>query len=289
MRRCIYGLVMLTATGVLSGCMQSTNVEQERAALLAKDKEWSGSMSDPEKYFSYYAADATVYPTGMPKVSGTQAIRDGMTQIMSIPGFALQWTPVRAEVSASGDIGYTTGTTVVTMNNGAGNPVTERGKYLQVWKKQADGQWKVTEDIFNSDEPSMAPSAAHVTTTSAALKWGDAPPSLPPGGKMAVVSGDPSKPGPFTIRAQLPSGYKIAPHWHPADENVTVLSGTFLIGMGETYDEAKMTELGTGGYVGLPGSMRHYATTKGPTTIQVHGMGPFALNYVNPADDPSKK
>jgi quercetin dioxygenase-like cupin family protein len=106
---------------------------------------------------------------------------------------------------------------------------------------------------------------------------------------MAVVSGDPGKPELFAIRVQLPSGYKIAPHWHPTDEHVTVLSGTFSLGMGEKFDQAALKDLPAGGYASMPAEMRHFATTKGATTIQVDGMGPFAVNYVNPADDPSKK
>jgi quercetin dioxygenase-like cupin family protein len=124
---------------------------------------------------------------------------------------------------------------------------------------------------------------------SGAITWGDPPPSLPPGSKMAVISGDPSKPGPFVVRAQVPAGYKIAPHWHPGDENLTVLSGTIGLGMGETWDESTMQSLGPGGYVALPAQMRHSFVSKTASTFQVHGMGPFVVNYVNPADDPSKK
>ena len=121
------------------------------------------------------------------------------------------------------------------------------------------------------------------------MKWGDGPPSLPPGGKIAVIAGDPSKPGPFVIRAQVPAGYKVAPHWHPGDENLTILSGAVALGMGETWDNSKMESVGTGGYAALPAEMRHYFLAKSASTFQVHGMGPFVVNYVNPADDPSKK
>ena len=106
---------------------------------------------------------------------------------------------------------------------------------------------------------------------------------------FTVVSGDPGKPGLFVVRLKLPAGYKINPHWHPTDEHVTVLSGTFALGMGEKFDQAAMTELPVGGYALLPAQMRHYAMAKGETTVQVHGQGPFTLTYVNPADDPSKR
>ncbi len=132
------------------------------------------------------------------------------------------------------------------------------------------------------------PSSSHVMVEAAQLKWGPAPPVLNKGAQAAVLSGDPSTAGPFVIRLKLPAGYKVAPHWHPTDENVTVLSGTFSLGMGETFDAKATKPLTAGGYALLPAEMRHFAWTKNGATIQVHGMGPFVLNYVNPADDPSK-
>lgn len=128
----------------------------------------------------------------------------------------------------------------------------------------------------------------HIALTPADVKWGQPPPSLPKGAQFAVVSGDPTKTGPFVIRLKFPAGYKIAPHWHPTDEHVTVLAGTMALGMGEKFDRAAMKELPAGSYGMLPAEMRHFAMAKTASTIQVHGMGPFVVNYVNPADDPSK-
>jgi quercetin dioxygenase-like cupin family protein len=133
------------------------------------------------------------------------------------------------------------------------------------------------------------PPAAHVALTAAEMEWGAPPPSLSPGAKFAAVSGDPAGKGPFVIRLQLPAGYKIAPHWHPTDEHVTVVSGAFALGMGETFDEKSAKELQAGGYALLPSAMRHFAFAKSDAVVQVHGMGPFVFNYVNPADDPSRK
>jgi len=133
-----------------------------------------------------------------------------------------------------------------------------------------------------------APASAHVLVAPMELKWGDAPPALPKGARFAVLSGDPGAAGPYTIRLKLPAGYKIAPHWHPTDENVTVISGTFSLGMGDAFDQKSMKALPAGGYAVLPAEMRHYAWTKAGATVQVHGMGPFVITYVNPADDPSK-
>jgi hypothetical protein len=136
-------------------------------------------------------------------------------------------------------------------------------------------------------KPAMAKAVALAPSD---IKWGPGPASLPAGAQMAVLDGDPSKAGmPFVIRAKFPDGYRIAPHWHPTDENVSILSGTFLVGMGDTFNDKSMTTLAAGGYAHMPKTMHHYASAKGETVIQVHGVGPFAVNYVNAADDPSKK
>ena len=128
--------------------------------------------------------------------------------------------------------------------------------------------------------------STHVHTTPAQLKWGDAPAGLPRGAKLAVLSGDPGAAGPFTVRLRVPAGYKIAPHSHPTDENVTVISGTFSLGMGDKFDRTTMKTLPVGGYALLPAAMSHFASARTAVVVQIHGTGPFAINYVNPMDDP---
>ena len=120
------------------------------------------------------------------------------------------------------------------------------------------------------------------------LKWGPAPPALPKGAQMAVLSGDPGKEGPYVSRVKLPAGYKVAAHMHPGDENVTVISGTFHIGMGDKLDEQKGEALQAGGYVHMPKGMHHYAWFTDETVIQLNGIGPIGITYINPADDPRK-
>lgn len=128
----------------------------------------------------------------------------------------------------------------------------------------------------------------HIALTPADVKWGPAPPTLQKGAELAVISGNPAAAGPFVIRLKMPAGYRIAPHWHPTDEHVTVISGTFALGMGDKVDAKAMKEMGAGSYGMLPAEMRHYAMAKTAAIVQVHGTGPFVLNYVNTADDPSK-
>jgi len=123
----------------------------------------------------------------------------------------------------------------------------------------------------------------------AALHWGPAPPVFPKGAEMAVVSGDPGKAAPFAVQLKMPSGYKIPPHFHPTDETVEVKSGTFLYGMGDTFDAKKTKPMNVGDKGSIPAKMHHYAQAKGATVVEVSGMGPFAMTYVNPADDPQKE
>ena len=119
------------------------------------------------------------------------------------------------------------------------------------------------------------------------LKWADNP-ALPKGGQTVVVFGDPAKEGPFTLRVRFPANYRIPPHSHPGTEVVTVLSGDFHFGMGSTFDENKVEHLKPGGFAVMPKGMQHYAWSRGGTVIQVNAQGPWAVNYVNPADDPRK-
>ncbi len=118
--------------------------------------------------------------------------------------------------------------------------------------------------------------------------FGPAPAVFPAGAEMAVLQGDPSVPGAiFTVRLRLPNGYILPPHTHPTDENVTVISGKFSVGLGDKFDrQALLPALRQGGFITAPANAAHFATVKGRTIVQVHAIGPFQLDYVNPADDP---
>jgi quercetin dioxygenase-like cupin family protein len=128
----------------------------------------------------------------------------------------------------------------------------------------------------------------HATAQSDSLKWA-APAAYAPGAQLAVVRGDPTKEGMYVVRLKVPSGFKIAPHTHPNDENVTVLSGSFNIGTGDKLDESKGTSVKAGGYSFVMKGMTHYAWFTEDTVLQLHGMGPQGVTYVDPADDPRKK
>jgi len=121
------------------------------------------------------------------------------------------------------------------------------------------------------------------------IKWGPAPPIFPAGAQFAVVQGDPSAAGAiFTVRLRFPNGYILPPHTHPTDENVTVLRGTFLVGLGENFSKSALVPLKERGFITAPANMAHFASARGLTEVQVHAIGPFQLTYVHPEDDPTK-
>jgi quercetin dioxygenase-like cupin family protein len=129
----------------------------------------------------------------------------------------------------------------------------------------------------------------HTVVAADAVKWGPAPPSLPPGAQAAALLGSPAKEGPFVLRLKFPNGFVVPPHRHSKDEFVTVLAGGFAISSGETLNRAGVKALPPGSFVHLPAGMPHYAWAEGETIVQINGVGPFDVVYINPADDPRKK
>jgi quercetin dioxygenase-like cupin family protein len=128
----------------------------------------------------------------------------------------------------------------------------------------------------------------HDVVRAASTAWGPAPPVLPAGAQMAVLYGDPGKPGAFAIRLKAPAGYRVPRHWHPTDEQVTLISGDFNLSMGKK-DEAMDAALVPGDYANLPAQMQHEASTKNGAVVEIHSEGPFQIHYVDPADDPTAK
>ena len=135
----------------------------------------------------------------------------------------------------------------------------------------------------------LVANAATTHAQKARLQWGRGPASLPAGARMAVVSGDPRKPGPFTVELELPDGFTVRPHFHPADEHQTVISGRIGHGFGDTIDVKSMKWLRPGQSGVFAANMHHYAMTRGRTVVRVTSVGPLTVTYVNPRDDPRKK
>lgn len=127
--------------------------------------------------------------------------------------------------------------------------------------------------------------ADHVMMRPKEIKWADAPPSLPAGAKAAILYGDPTAAGPFSMRLKLPAKYKIGPHFHPQDENVTVISGTFMMGIGDDA-KAKATALEAGSFARMKAGTHHFARADKEAIVQINGIGPWGITYINPSDDP---
>jgi hypothetical protein len=142
----------------------------------------------------------------------------------------------------------------------------------------------------NLDEMAASASGEKNVFTPDAVPYGPPPPFVSPGAQLAVLEGNPlASTGDYTVRLKMPDGYRIAPHWHPKRENVTVISGTFKVGMGDRFDESSMLTFPAGSFAYLDPDMHHYAMASGEVVVQIHGISPVQFNYVNPEDDPSRK
>lgn len=130
---------------------------------------------------------------------------------------------------------------------------------------------------------------SHTVTLAKDFKWDNAPPSLPPGAKVTVLQGAMDAPKPFTARVKFPANYRIPAHSHPTDENLTVLSGAFHMGIGDKFDKNKATTLSTGDFSAMPAKTNHYAWTEKETVVQITGTGPWGITYVDPKDDPRNR
>ncbi len=141
--------------------------------------------------------------------------------------------------------------------------------------------------VYAQDHSAMDSSTSkHILINPDKLQWMDAPSALPKGAKVAILEGNPSEAGPFTIRLQVPAGYEVRPHWHPAIEHVSVIKGDFYMGTGETFDKQKAMKISEGGFAAMPAKYVHFAFSTTGGIIQLHGIGPWGITYVNAKDDP---
>ena len=152
---------------------------------------------------------------------------------------------------------------------------------------QADTSIDV-DTVRHTDHSAPGAEDSAKSPASATLRWGPSPAGLPKGARGAVVRGDPSKAGPFTLRADLPDGYEVKPHWHPTAERIRVLEGTLLMGDGRDWRAASLRPLPAGQAASVAADHPHFVRTKGRTVLEIRSTGPFAITYVNPTDDPRK-
>lgn len=150
-----------------------------------------------------------------------------------------------------------------------------------------------TQSEVNQPQPNQQADAAaqpaHKIVTADQVSWTAGPPSLAAGAQSAILHGDPAKDGVFVMRLKLPAGFSIAPHTHPKPEIVTVISGAFNVGMGEVADKAKAQRLAAGSFFAFDPGMAHYAHVDEETVVQISSTGPWAITYINRADDPREK
>lgn len=273
--------------------MPVVNLEAEEQAIRARANEMAAAAraGNASKTASFYAEDAVFLPAHMPIVRGRGAITTAWTDMLKTPGLNLTFEPTRITVAESGDLAEDVGTYRMTVQSPQGTYV-EDGKYVVVWKK-VNGEWRISSDIYNPDKmppPPPAPvSTAHGAFDAKEMTWNPGPASLPSGVQLAVLEGNPAEPGPFTIRLKASKLVTIPPHTHPGVEHVTVISGHFHIGHGATADWKAAKRLDPGGFTYLPPNTPHFAQLGAGAEIQLHGVGPWAVNYLNPADDPRNK
>ena len=147
----VLGVLALLAAGCAPP--PQVDIEAEKAALVEADKAMSDAVPDVDAILSFVTDDSVMMPGAAPTISGREALRAGWTELVSAPGFALSWTPTEAVVARSGEVGYTVGTFDWRYNNEEGAAVVTIGKYVAIWEKQANGEWKLAVDIWNADGP----------------------------------------------------------------------------------------------------------------------------------------
>ena len=283
-------LQIALAVTVFGGCTPTTvNQASEEAAIRAVESEYMSAFNahDPDRLVAIHAPDALVMISNSPLASGSGAIRSSFADFFKTGSPQLTFSPTRIDV-ASPTVATDYGTYTLTLNTPQG-AVTDRGNYTTVWHK-INGQWRIAVDAPVSITPLPMPGATAMAVpmgppdilmiANSGLGWQDfTPPGFNPGMKLAVITGDPSKPGAYTLRLQFPTGYRFPVHWHPGAENLTVVSGTFQLGMGNTADWSALKNYGPGDYIYIPPRHAHFggSASTGPSVIQLHGMGPFQV------------
>ena len=282
------------ALGVLSlgACAPATvNQASEEQTIRGLENDWQHAIAtrDVEKIVSLHAPDAVAMFSNSPMASGSAAIRSTYDGLVKIPGVSLTWVPTKIEV-VSPTVATDFGSYTLSYDGPQGR-VTDHGNYTTVWHK-IDGQWRVAIDIGASTTPfpMVGASSAPMDMTemqmlaASGLAWSDfASPGFDPGMKLAVLHGDPGKKGDYILRLQFPAGYKFPVHWHPGGEHLTVVSGTFMLGMGNTNDWTAVRTYAPGDFIYIPGRHPHYGGAgRDVTVIQLHGEGPFQLFLGSP-------
>lgn len=270
----------------LAGCAPAmANQQTDEQTIRALENDWQQAIvaRDVDKIVGLHAPDAVVMMSNNPLASGSSAIRTAYNGLVNTPRVSLTWVPTNIDV-VSPTVATDVGTYTLAYNGPAGR-VTDNGNYVTIWHK-IDGQWRVAVDAPVSTLPMpMAGAGAPMMDAGDAqmisgggLTWSDlAVPGFDPGAKIAVLHGNPGGKGDYTLRLQFPDGYRFPVHWHPNGEHLTVMSGTFLLAMGNTADWNALHTYAPGDFLYLPARHAHFGGARGVTVIQLHGEGPFQI------------
>ncbi len=264
--------------------------QSDARAIRALSDQWQRDVAaqNVDAIVALHAPDAVVMMSHAPLATGSAAIRSMWAEAVKTPGLVMHWTPTKIEV-ASPTVATEYGTYTESYNTPQGKG-TDAGNYVTIWHK-INGKWRVVLDAPNTSSPlaaaaSAASAAAPMamgdvkTLANSALTWSDfVPTGFDPGMKLAVLEGDPGAKGPYVIRLMFPAGYRFPVHWHPGIENLTVVSGNFLLGMGNTADASALKTYTPGDFLYIPPRHAHWggSAADGPSVIQLHGEGPFQL------------
>lgn len=273
----------------------TVNGQTEEAAIRAADAAFLAGVTarNVDQLVTWYAPDATLIVPNSPMATGTAAIRNNWSEFLKMPGLSFSFSPTRIDV-INADAATEVGTYKLSFNGPQGQ-VNDAGTYSVTWRK-INGQWRIVTDAAVSSTPMptmggapmpMAMPPMEVSDmeirSGAGLTW--APLSVPgfdPGARIAVLHGDPGSKGDYTLRLEFPDGYRFPVHWHPGGEHLTVLSGTFLLGTGSTANASALKTYKPGDFLFIPARHPHYGGATGRTVIQLHGIGPFAINLGTP-------
>ena len=258
---------------------------KDETAIRAASEQWQKDIASQNvaAITALHTPDAVLMLSHAPLVKGQAAIGAAYAEMVKTPGLVLHWVPTKIEVTSP-----TTATEYGTYTESYDSPsgkMTDAGNYVTFWRK-INGKWRVAVDNPNTTSP-LPPAPAAPTSMAeteivpaSAMKWNDFQlPGFDPGVKLAVISGDPASAGPYVLRLQFPAGYRFPVHYHPAMENLTVVSGTFQLGMGNTADWSALKDYGPGDFLYIPPKHAHFGGTSaaGPSVVQLHGTGPFQV------------
>ena len=275
----------LAALAIAAFAATAQSQQSDARTIRELSDKWQRDVAaqNVDAIVALHAPDAVVLMSHLPPATGATAIRARWAEGVKTPGLVMHWTPTKIEV-ASPTVATEYGTYTESFDTPQGKG-TDAGNYVTIWHK-INGKWRVALDAPVTSVPLPAPAAAAApmanvqVLANSALTWSDfAPPGFDPGMKLAVLSGDPGEAGHYVLRLQFPAGYRFPVHWHPGVENLTVVSGTFLLGMGNTADPSALKTYGPGDFFYIPPRHAHLggSTAQGPSVIQLHGEGPFQV------------